>query len=117
MGSPDVGTGADREAQQRLSRRSVLRGAAGAGVAGIAATALAGSALPAFAASARPAGPAARGMKTETKDAGAGADADADQIVVHVRDVQSGEIDVFRGTGQTRLRDPELAARLSRASR
>jgi nitrous oxide reductase len=113
MGSPAVGTGADREAQQRLSRRSVLRGAAGAGVAGIAATALAGSALPAVAASARPAVPVARGMKTETKDAGA----DADQIVVHVRDVESGEIDVFRGTGQTRLRDPELAARLVRASR
>jgi len=111
MGSPVVGTGADREAQQRLSRRSVLRGAAGAGVAGIAATALAGSALPAVAASARPAVPAARGMKTETNDA------DADQIVVHVRDAESGEIDVFRGTSQTRLRDPELAARLVRASR
>jgi hypothetical protein len=50
-------------------------------------------------------------MKTETKDA------DSDQIVVHVRDVESGEIDVFRGTGQTRLLDPELAARLVRASR
>jgi len=111
MGSPAVGTAADYEAQQRLSRRSVLRGVAGAGVAGIAATALAGTALPAVAASARPAAPAARSMKTETKDA------DSDQIVVHVRDVESGEIDVFRGTGQTRLRDPELAARLVRASR
>jgi hypothetical protein len=50
-------------------------------------------------------------MKAETKDA------DADQIVVHVRDAESGEIDVFRGTSQTRLRDPELAARLVRASR
>jgi hypothetical protein len=110
-GSPAVGTGADREPQQRLSRRSVLRGAAGAGVAGIAATALAGTALPAVAASARPAAPAVRGTKTETKDA------DANQIVVHVRDAESGEIDVFRGTSQTRLRDPELAARLVRASR
>jgi hypothetical protein len=113
MGSPAVRTGAERGAQQRLSRRSVLRGAAGAGVAGIAATALAGTAVPAVAASARSAVPAARGMKAETKDA----DADADQIVVHVRDAESGEIDVFRGTSQTRLRDPELAARLVRASR
>jgi nitrous oxide reductase len=109
MSVPGGRTDADREAHQRLSRRSVLRGAAGAGVAGIAATALAGTAVPVFAASARPAVPAAHGMKAEAKD--------EDQIVVHVRDAKSGEIDVFRGTSQTRLRDPELAARLVRASR
>jgi hypothetical protein len=38
-------------------------------------------------------------------------------VVVHLRDAASGEIDVFRGTSQVRLRDPELAARLMRASR
>ena len=112
MSSPSGRTGADREAQQRLSRRSVLRGAAGAGVAGIAATALASTTVPAFAASARPAVPAAHGTKAETKDADT-----ADQIVVHVRDAKSGEIDVFRGTSQTRMHDRELAARLVRASR
>jgi hypothetical protein len=36
---------------------------------------------------------------------------------VHVRDAASGEIDVFRGTTQTRLHDRDLAARLVRASR
>jgi len=36
---------------------------------------------------------------------------------VHVLDARSGEIDVFRGTSQTRLHDRELAARLVRASR
>jgi hypothetical protein len=34
-----------------------------------------------------------------------------------VRDAKSGQIDVFRGTSQTSLRDPDLAARLVRASR
>jgi hypothetical protein len=105
--SPAARTDAGPEAQQqRPSRRSVLRGAAGAGVAGIAATALAGAAAPALAAAARPAAPAG------TKDLDS-----AEPIVVHVRDARSGEIDVFRGTSQTRVHDRELAARLVRASR
>jgi predicted nicotinamide N-methyase len=100
----------DRETPHRLSRRSVLRGAAGAGVAGIAATALAG-AVPAFAATARPQAPAARGAESETTH-----EDTTEQVVVHVRDARSGEIDMFRGTSHTRVRDPELAARLLRAS-
>jgi hypothetical protein len=36
---------------------------------------------------------------------------------VHVRDAGSGEIDLFRGTSHVRVHDPELAARLVRASR
>jgi nitrous oxide reductase len=96
------------EAQHGPSRRSVLWGAAGAGVAGIAATTLVGSAaLPAMAATS-----AARDA-----DAGTGEAGTTDQIVVHVRNARSGEIDVFRGTSQTRLHDPDLAARLLRASR
>jgi outer membrane lipoprotein SlyB len=104
----------DRDPLPSLSRRSVLRGAAGAGVAGIAVTALAGTAGPAIAATARAARPAARGA------AGAATDHDADtgeQVVVHVRDARSGEIDVFSGTSHTRVQDRELAARLVRASR
>jgi hypothetical protein len=34
-------------------------------------------------------------------------------IVVHVRNAKSGEIDVFFGTSQTRLRDKDLAARIA----
>ena len=37
--------------------------------------------------------------------------------MVHLRDARSGEMDVFAGTSHTRLRDPELAARLTRAVR
>jgi hypothetical protein len=104
-------TADEHEAPLRLSRRSML-GAAGAGVAGIAVTALAGTAVPAVAAAARPAGRTARGEAAGTGDADA-----AEQVVVHVRDARSGDIDLFRGTSHTRMRDPELAARLVRASR
>jgi hypothetical protein len=112
-GQDDINSPADRAREDgkerpRLSRRSILRGAAGAGAAGIAATALASRALPAFA--------AASGPAHDTKDRVMDTDT-SDQIVVHVRDARSGEIDVFRGTSQTRLRDPQLAARLVRASR
>lgn len=91
-----------------MSRRSVLRGAAGAGAAGIAATAFIGAALPAVA-SAKPAAPA--------RGAGRDGTGEAEPVVVHVRDAGTGEIDVFRGTTHTRVRDKELAARLVRASR
>jgi hypothetical protein len=91
-----------------MSRRSVLRGAAGAGAAGLAATAFTGMAGPALAA-ARPAphtaGPEPAGEGT------------AEQFVVHVRDARTGEIDVFHGTGHVTLHDRELAARIVRASR
>jgi hypothetical protein len=90
-----------------LSRRSVLRGAAGAGAAGIAAAAFVGSALPAAAGTKAAAGPA-RGAGT----AGGG----SEPVVVHVRDAATGEMDVFRGTTHTVVRDKELAARLVHAS-
>jgi hypothetical protein len=37
--------------------------------------------------------------------------------VVHLRDARSGEMDVFAGTRQVRVTDPDLAARLTRAVR
>jgi len=110
--SPPAGRTAGDQQTPRLSRRSVLRSAAGAGVAGIAVTALGGTAVPAFAAATKTAGPAPRGAAAEP----AGADP-AEQLVVHVRNARSGEIDLFRGTGHTRVQDPDLAARLIRASR
>jgi len=98
------------EPQHSLSRRSMLRGA-GVGAAGLAAIAVAGPAVPALAAANRPAAPA-RGAVS----AGARSDGISGPLVVHLRDVRSGEMDVFAGTSHTRLRDPELAARLARAS-
>jgi nitrous oxide reductase len=84
----------------RLSRRSLLQGAATAGAAGLAVTAM-GAAAPAL---------AATGTTTGTPPA-----ADPGPIVVHVRDARSGDIEVFAGTSQTRLRDKDLAARIARA--
>jgi hypothetical protein len=104
--SPPAGIQSEPSA---LSRRLVLRGAAGAGAAGIAATALMGAALPA-AADTKAAAPAADGARP----ARAGV---SEPVVVHVRDAATGEMDVFRGTTQTRVRDKELAARLVHASR
>lgn len=91
------------------SRRAVLRGAAGAGAAGIATATLLGGALPA-AAGTRSA--AARASSAPQAPAGG-----SEPVVVHVRDAAAGEMDVFRGTTCTRVRDQDLAARLVRASR
>jgi hypothetical protein len=89
----------------RLSRRSVIRGAATAGAAGLAVTALGGALKPAAAsAGTRSSAPAAGDVK-----------APAGPIVVHVRNAKSGDIEVFSGTSQTQLRDQDLAARIVRA--
>jgi hypothetical protein len=89
----------------RVSRRWVLRGAAGAGAAGLVVAGTAGivasSASSAAAPAARPGG---------TPDAAANG-----PVVVYLRDATTGEIDVFAGTSQVRLRDPALASQLLRA--
>ena len=100
------------EPQHHLSRRSMLRGA-GASAAGLAALAVAGPAVPALAAANRPAPPVASGSRAADGRSGR----ISQPVVVHLRDVQSGEMDVFAGTSHTRLRDPDLAARLARAAR
>jgi hypothetical protein len=90
-----------------LSRRSLLQGAATAGVAGLAATAI-GAAGPALAATSSPSAPErSPGRPSGREPAG--------PIMVHVRDTRSGDIEVFAGTSQTRLRDTDLAARIARA--
>jgi len=93
-----------------VSRRSVIRGAATAGTAGLAVTALGGALSPAASASTRPA--AGTGAAAP---AGGDLKAPAGPIVVHVRNARSGDIEVFSGTSQTRLRDTDLAARIARA--
>jgi hypothetical protein len=90
------------------SRRSLLKGAATVGVTGIATAVLAGGALPA-AASSRSAALA--------RTAGTAPAEGSEPVVVHVRDAATGEMDVFRGTTCTRVRDKDLAARLFRAAR
>lgn len=109
---PEAAASSADAAPAQPSRRSVLRGAAGAGAAGLAMTALAG---PAFA-SVRPARPSG---EQAAKASGTQADAvtDGEDVVVHVRSVRSGEMDVYHGTTHVRLTDRDLALRLARASK
>jgi hypothetical protein len=108
MPSQDAKRASEGAGERRLSRRSLLQGAATAGAAGLAATAIgaAGPALAATAATTTGSPPAA--------DRSPGR-APAGPIMVHVRDTRSGDIEVFAGTSQTRLRDKDLAARIARA--
>jgi hypothetical protein len=85
-----------------LSRRYLLQGAATVGAAGLAAAAT-GAGSPAAQAAERP-DPAGSGAPSEP-------------IVVHVRDAAAGDIEVFSGTAATRVRDKDLAARITRAIR
>jgi hypothetical protein len=89
------------------SRRSVLRGAAGAGAAGLAVTALGGFGVQA----------ASAAVKAHSASAGKAEPTAGESIVVHVRDAASGHIDIFRGETAISVRDRDLAARIVRASR
>jgi hypothetical protein len=114
-GGPDgVGLPAGAETSGGPSRRSVLRGAAGTGVAGLAAGTLIG--LPAGQALAAPR-PAARSASAAGHSAGKSAGETAEDVVVHLRDAGSGELEIFSGTSMIRLHDPDLASRLVRAIR
>jgi hypothetical protein len=90
------------------SRRSVLRGAAGAGVVGFAAAAGAGAVF----AATRPAD-AARPAAAQAGPAGtAAAKASGEPLVVYLSDTSSGEFEVFNGTSQVRVHNPGLVAQL-----
>ena len=111
MPSQDAKRAPEEAGERRLSRRSLLRGAATAGAAGIAVTAI-GAAGPALAATSGP--QAAKHSPGQSPGQSPGR-APAGPIMVHVRDTRSGDIEVFAGTSQTRLRDKDLAARIARA--
>ena len=105
-----------------VSRRAMLRTAAGASAAGLVAGA-AFAALPAGAA-VRPSRSQPAADRTGRSAASTAHDEathpgreDDGPLVIHVRDARTGEMDIFAGTTRTRLRDPDLAARLARASR
>ena len=107
---PDDEAVADRSgepAAHGATRRGLLRGAAGLGVAGLAAGFVADRALAPVAASAA------------ARDTAAGSDGAAhdEPLVVHVHDARTGVVDLFTGTRHVRFTDPQLAARLARAAR
>jgi hypothetical protein len=100
-------TAETESAAGRMSRRSVLRGAAGAGVAGLAAAALAGA--PALAASRAPEPATPKLGRAEEPMA-------SEPVVVHVRDLHTGQMDVYRGTSHVCIHNPQLAEQLAHAS-
>ena len=95
------------EQPHHMSRRSVLRGAAGACAVGL--TAATGAS--AVVASASP------GTKGAAPTATAAGPTNAGSLVVYLRDATTGELEVFAGTSKVRFRDPVLAAQLARAVR
>ena len=109
-GHEDLAAAQPQEPTSLISRRSALRGGAAAGIAGATIVATGAPALAALAAPSR-----AAAHDAARNDA---AEADvAEPIIAHVRNARTGEIDVFRGTSQTRLHDKALAQMLIRASR
>ena len=109
--SSDDGTvheSAESDESAGLSRRGLLRGAAGLGAAGLAAGLLVNSAVTPAAAATATAAPA-----TDEPAAPAAA---GEPMVAHVRDARTGEVDLYVGTRHVRFTDPQLAARLATAA-
>jgi len=96
-----------------MSRRSLLRGAAGAGAVAVAAAAGAGGVVALTRPQTQTAPPAAKPVTM----AEVPPNAMAGPLVVYLRDTTTGEMDVFAGTGQLRLHDPALVGQLLRAVR
>jgi hypothetical protein len=99
------------------TRRGMLRGTAGIGVAGLAAGVLAGvtpaSASAATAAPARTTAPATttRPGKDDTRAA-----SHDEPLVAVVNDARTGVVDLYTGTQHVRFTDHQLAARLARTA-
>lgn len=104
-----MSTISEDDGRSALSRRGLL---AAAGAVGVAATAVTVAGVTATSADA----------KSDAKSADKPADQPASgtaadgALVVHVRDVATGTLDVFTGTEYRQVRDPELAARLAAAA-
>jgi hypothetical protein len=88
-----------------LSRRSVLRGAAGVGAVGLAAA----GGVTAVAGLTRQDAPAGQDTSAATAAVLGG------PVMVYLHDASTGEMEIFAGTGQTSLRNPALVRELLRA--
>ena len=108
MSSDDVTANSPEELPGGVSRRGLLRGAAGLGAAGLAAGLMVNSVATPAAAATAPATPAAAEPSAPV--------AAGEPMVAHVRDARTGEVDLFVGTRHVRFTDPQLAARLAKAA-
>jgi hypothetical protein len=91
-----------------MSRRSLLRGAAGVGAVGLAAAAGGGAVF----AATRPAGPRPAAAGKAAAAPAAPQIPGGEPLVVYLRDAASGDFEVFNGTSQVRMHNPRLVAQL-----
>ncbi|MER8104865.1 hypothetical protein [Kitasatospora sp. NPDC094016] len=89
-----------------LSRRRLMRQAAAVGAAGLAATMATGAGT--GSAAAAETAPVADAHHTSVP-------AHDEPMIVHVRDIRSGHLDLYSGERHRRVQDPVLAAALARA--
>jgi hypothetical protein len=90
-----------------VSRRTLMKSAAGVGVAA-AAIGVVGVAI----------GTAHSGaIESEVDDGAAATLAGANAVIVHVTDFASGRLEVFNGFTRTQITDRDLAARIARAAK
>ena len=104
----------DVQLELPLSRRSLVRSAAGAAVLGTAAVVSARTPAQAHTSS-----ETGRSGRTPTVALPPRADhpATGEAVVVHVRDARTGDLDVYVGERHVRVRDRDLASRLAAAAR
>lgn len=107
---PAQPTGQPAPAQpSRVSRRSILRGAAGVGAVGIAAAAGAGAAV---AVTRQPGQATLMPTSKPVTVAPMPPQAMAGPLVVYLADTSTGEFDVYGDTGQMRVKNPALVSQL-----
>lgn len=97
----------EAQPKSRVSRRFLLRGAAGVGVAGVAAVVGAGSAMAVTRNQ-----PQLKPVSKPVWKAPMAPSAMEGPLVVYISDTTTGDVDVFAGTGQMRMRNPALVREL-----
>ncbi|MEY9887718.1 hypothetical protein ABIA35_006894 [Catenulispora sp. MAP12-49] len=105
----------DMQHELALSRRGLVRSAAGAAVLGTAAVVSARTPAQAHTSPENP----SSGHRTPTAAFPARDDRPAagETVVVHVRDARTGDLDLYVGDRHVRVRDRDLASRLIAAAR
>jgi anaerobic selenocysteine-containing dehydrogenase len=104
----------DTRDEHQLSRRGLVKGAAGAAAVG--AVAIASARTPAQAATASTAGQPATAAAAAVPQQSGHSETD-EPIVVHVRDLHTGALDLFVGDRAVSVKDRDLAARIAAAAR
>lgn len=104
----------DVQHELTLSRRGLVRSAAGAAVLGT--VGVVSARTPAQADTSPATRPSGR-TSAAAALAGGSRPAAGETVVVHVRDARTGDLDIYAGDRHVRVRDRDLASRLTAAAR